>query len=495
MIRDGAVHSQEELQQRLARRGIDVAQPTLSRDLKDLGLAKTAAGYVLPGENGATPDVDREARREERLDRALREWLLDVTTAGTLVVLKTPPAAAHPVARAIDEAGLEGVAGSIAGDDTIFLATHSIAAAAKLARTPRAGMLRPPAAVPLVSGATVRASVVGATGYSGAELCAILARHPRAYVGLGVLVREEGRETRSVRQAPSGSRAAPPGPTRWRSRSRRSRQSKPDVVFLATPNETSAEVGPEILALGAKVVDVSGAFRLRDAADYPKWYGFDHPAPALLAEAVYGLTEWCGRGARRRAPRREPRLLPDVGPPCVEAARSRSSSRARPSSRTARAASRGPGRSPTSRYSFSELAGNFKAYGVGSHRHEPEMRQELGLSADAPFIFVAHLLPVVRGILSTLHVTFRAGVTPEDVAAAYARYDGLPFVQVRPAGELPDLASVVGTPRAEIGFSVLPRGRRGVIVSVIDNLLKGAASQAVQNMNRMFSLRETEGLV
>lgn len=140
MIRDGAVHSQEELQQRLARRGIEVAQPTLSRDLKDLGLAKTAAGYVLPGENGAAPDVDREARLKERLDRALREWLLDVTTAGTLVVLKTPPAAANPVARAIDEAGLEGMAGSIAGDDTIFLATHSAAAAAKLARTLEAGM-------------------------------------------------------------------------------------------------------------------------------------------------------------------------------------------------------------------------------------------------------------------------------------------------------------------------------------------------------------------
>lgn len=137
VIRDGAVHSQEELQQRLARRGFDVAQPTLSRDLKDLGLAKTAAGYVLPGENGAAPDADREARVQrahEKLDRALREWLLDVTAAGTLVVLKTPPAAAHPVARAVDEAGLEGMAGSIAGDDTIFLATPSPAAAAKLAR-------------------------------------------------------------------------------------------------------------------------------------------------------------------------------------------------------------------------------------------------------------------------------------------------------------------------------------------------------------------------
>jgi transcriptional regulator of arginine metabolism len=140
VIRDGAVHSQEELQQRLARRGIEVAQPTLSRDLKDLGLAKTAAGYVVPGEAGTGPDADRDARAKEKLERALREWLLEAAAAGTLVVLKTPPAAAHHVARAIDEAGLEGMAGSIAGDDTIFLATPSASAAARLARLLESGI-------------------------------------------------------------------------------------------------------------------------------------------------------------------------------------------------------------------------------------------------------------------------------------------------------------------------------------------------------------------
>jgi transcriptional regulator of arginine metabolism len=140
VIRDSAVHSQEELQQRLARRGIEVAQPTLSRDLKDLGLAKTPSGYVLPGEGGAGADPERDARAREKLERALREWLLDAVAAGTLVVLKTPPAAAHHVARAIDEAGLEGMAGSIAGDDTIFLATPSAAAAGRLARLLEAGI-------------------------------------------------------------------------------------------------------------------------------------------------------------------------------------------------------------------------------------------------------------------------------------------------------------------------------------------------------------------
>ncbi len=141
VIRDGAVHSQEELQQRLARRGIEVAQPTLSRDLKDLGLAKTAAGYVVPGD---ASEPERASRAREKLDRALREWLLESTAAGTLVVLKTPPAAAHHVARAVDEAGLDGVVGSVAGDDTIFLATSSAAAAARLARALEAGIAARP---------------------------------------------------------------------------------------------------------------------------------------------------------------------------------------------------------------------------------------------------------------------------------------------------------------------------------------------------------------
>ncbi len=140
LIRDGAVHSQEELQHRLARRGIDVAQPTLSRDLKDLGLAKTAAGYIEPGIEPKAADGELRARLEERLERALREWVLGVATAGNLVVVKTPPAAANPVARALDEAELEGVVGTIAGDDTIFLAATTSAAAQRLARRLEPGL-------------------------------------------------------------------------------------------------------------------------------------------------------------------------------------------------------------------------------------------------------------------------------------------------------------------------------------------------------------------
>jgi N-acetyl-gamma-glutamyl-phosphate reductase len=337
----------------------------------------------------------------------------------------------------------------------------------------------------------VRVSVLGATGYSGGELCALLARHPgAAIVSVFSSGKKDARPVPFARLHPSlGASAGPPARAYT---PEDLAASKPDVVFLATPNETSAGVAREILGLGAKVIDISGAFRLREAALYPTWYGFDHPAPELLAEAAYGLTEWCGpelEGARLVAnPGCYPTsvllalkpVLPllEPGAPVVADSKSGVS---------------GAGKKADLAYSFSELAGNFKAYGVGSHRHEPEMRQELGFSGDAAFVFVPHLLPLVRGILSTLHVTFRAGATPADVASAFARYDGLPFVKVRPAGDLPDLASVVGTPRCEIGFALLPGGR-GVIVSAIDNLLKGAASQAVQNMNRVFGLAETEGL-
>jgi N-acetyl-gamma-glutamyl-phosphate reductase len=338
-----------------------------------------------------------------------------------------------------------------------------------------------------------RVSIVGATGYSGGELCALLARHPRATLAS---VFSSGRKDSAVafgRLHPS--LAAVKGPDAEPFSMERLAASRPHVVFMATPNETSAELVPKVLELGALVVDISGAYRLRDAADYPKWYGFDHPAPELLKEAVYGLTEWSDgelSGARLVA---NPGCYPtsvllalkplvfflDTSQPLVCDSKSGVS---------------GAGKKTELAYSFAELAGNFKAYAVGSHRHEPEMRQGLGLSDDAAFVFVPHLLPTVRGILSTIHVSFVEPLTAEALAAAYAeRYAATPFVSVRASGELPELKDVVGTPRAEIGFSLLPGGRRAVLVSVIDNLLKGAASQAVQNMNRVLGFPETEGLL
>lgn len=338
-----------------------------------------------------------------------------------------------------------------------------------------------------------RAAVVGATGYSGAELCALLARHAGAeIVSVFSSGKKDSRPVPFARLHPS--LGASDGPAAEPFSAARLEASRPDVVFLATPNETSAELAPAILESGAKVIDISGAFRLRAAADYPKWYGFEHPAPGLLAEAVYGLTEWCGpelAGARLVAnpgcyPTSVLLALKPLLPLLAEGHGVVCDCKSGVS---------GAGRKSDVAYSFCELEGNFKAYGVGVHRHEAEMRQNLGLDRDAPFVFVPHLLPTARGILSTIYVTFASPETPEELADAYARaYAAAPLVKVRPAGELPELRDVVGTPRAEIGFTLLAGGRRAVLVSVIDNLLKGAASSAVQNMNRVFGHPETEGL-
>ncbi len=337
-----------------------------------------------------------------------------------------------------------------------------------------------------------RVAVVGATGYSGAELCALLARHP----GVGIAaVFSSGKKDGAVpfaRLHPSLGAAKGPDAVPFSLDDLAA--SGAEIAFLATPNETSAELAAPILERGIRVVDIAGAFRLRDAAAYPTYYGFDHPAPHLLAEAVYGLTEWAGEALRPARLVANPGCYPtSVLLPLLPIAALLDPSQ--PVICDSKSGVSGAGKKSDVAYSFAELSGNFKAYGVGVHRHEPEMRQELGLGGSAPFVFVPHLLPVVRGILSTIHVAFAKPMTPEALAAAYAVYAETPFVNVRPAGDLPELKDVVGTPRDEIGFAVLPGGTRAVVVSVLDNLLKGAASQAVQNMNRMLGLPETEGLL
>jgi N-acetyl-gamma-glutamyl-phosphate reductase len=314
----------------------------------------------------------------------------------------------------------------------------------------------------------IRAAVVGASGYAGAELVAILKRHPHATIAATFTSSDFSLEALAASNA--------------------------DAVFLATPNEVSAQLAPKALDLGMRVIDLSGAFRLKEASLYPRWYGFTHAEPQLLDEAAYGLTEWCN-GELSKA-----RLVANPGcyPTSILLALRPLAyliDREQPVICDSKSGVSGAGKKADVAWSFAEVAGNFKAYGVGSHRHEPEIRQGLHLGDRATLVFVPHLLPTVRGILSTMHVGFTHAVTDDEISAIYAKhYDGKPFVNVLTAGELPELKSVVNTPRAEIGWRLLQGGRRAVIVSVIDNLLKGAASQAVQNFNRMYGFVETEGL-
>jgi N-acetyl-gamma-glutamyl-phosphate reductase len=332
---------------------------------------------------------------------------------------------------------------------------------------------------------TKRVAVVGATGYAGAELTGILARHRGAE--LVALFSSSGGAVTPVTPANPQLIAQP-------FTLEALLNAQPEIVFLATPNEASAELAPKLLDHGLRVIDLSGAFRLSEASLYPTWYGFTHERPALLDQSVYGLTEWCN-GELKSA-----RLVANPGcyPTSILLALRPLTyviDREQPVICDSKSGVSGAGKKSDLSWSFAELYGNFKAYGVGQHRHEPEIRQGLRLGDRAALVFVPHLLPTFRGILSTMHVGFTRTLSATEVAETYARaYESSPFVRVLPAGQLPELKNVVNTPRCEIGYTLLQGGRRAVIVSVIDNLLKGAASQAVQNFNRMCGFEETEGL-
>jgi len=312
-------------------------------------------------------------------------------------------------------------------------------------------------------------AIAGATGYAGLELQKLLGRHPHARV-----VAAFSSASFSVDNVVD---------------------SGAQVIFLATPNEVSADVAPELLDRGLKVIDLSGAFRLGEPSLYPSWYGFAHARPELLGEAVYGLPEWCN-GELKKA-----RLIANPGcyPTSILLALRPLTyilDRTQPVICDSKSGVSGAGKKADVAYSFTELFGNFKAYGVGTHRHEPEIRQGLHLGERTTLVFVPHLLPTDRGIYSTMHVGFTNPVSADELAQIYAdAYHDKPFVRVLPAGTMPELKDVVNTPYAEIGFTLLQGGKRAVIVSVIDNLLKGAASQAVQNFNRMQGYDEREGLL
>src|SRR5260221_8134784 len=331
-----------------------------------------------------------------------------------------------------------------------------------------------------------RVAVVGATGYAGAELTMILARHTSAEIV--ALFSSAGGATGPVSPSLPKQIAHPFTYEALIA-------AKPEIVFLATPNEVSADLAPKLIDDGLVVIDLSGAFRLATPDLYPTWYGFAHERPALLNEAVYGLTEWCN-GELKKA-----RLVANPGcyPTSILLALRPLTfllDREQPVICDAKSGVSGAGKKSDLAWSFAELFGNFKAYGVGSHRHEPEIRQGPKLGDRATLVFVPHLLPTVRGILSTMHVGFTHPVTDEHVSETYAKaYANAPFVRILPAGKLPELKDVVNTPYAQIGFTLLQGGKRAVIVSVIDNLLKGAASQAVQNFNRMCGYQETEALM
>ncbi len=331
-----------------------------------------------------------------------------------------------------------------------------------------------------------RAGIVGYRGYSGAELIRLLEMHP----GVTPVLLDH-------RDAPNqAALRRPAGPERFDLSVQVVRDQQLSVVFLATPPEASMELAPMLLEAGARVVDLSGAFRLRTPENYRAWYKAEHTAPALLAEAVYGLPEFCRDrigGARLVS---NPGCYPTAANlairPMVEAGLI---DRSAGVVCDAKSGVSGAGNKPSAKNIFCEVAENFSAYSVLGHRHVPEVLQISGLE-EREFSFTAQLLPIDRGILETIYFRTPPGTTADDLIAAYERrYADEPFVRLYNPGHLPDLRRVARTNFCDIGVTVDSKTGRVVVVSAIDNLTKGAAGQAIQNMNLMLGLPETEGLL
>jgi N-acetyl-gamma-glutamyl-phosphate reductase len=267
------------------------------------------------------------------------------------------------------------------------------------------------------------------------------------------------------------------------------------AVLLATPADVSMELTPGLLARGIKVIDLSGAFRLRAPEIYTHWYKEPHTQPELLAEAAYGLPEFCREriaGARLVA---NPGCYPTaanlaIGPLVASGMADRKAGIVC----DAKSGVSGAGRKASLKTSFCEVTDNFSAYSILDHRHVPEILQNSSLF-ETELSFTAHLLPLDRGILETVYFRTQAREAGELVEMYQKRYAGEPFLRIYPAGHVPDLRAVVRTNFCDIGVKLDGATGRAVVVSVIDNLVKGAAGQAVQNLNLVLGFAETEGLL
>lgn len=325
------------------------------------------------------------------------------------------------------------------------------------------------------SSKSLRAGIVGFRGYSGNELIHILHRH-RFVTGVPLEHRSDSASTSPL----SGQTV---------------KDQDLAVVFLATPPEASMELTADFLAAGAKVVDLSGAFRLRTPENYTRWYKEPHTAAALLAEAAYGLPEFYRNTIQNARLVSNPGCYPTAANLAIRPLINAGAVNLQAGIICdAKSGVSGAGRKPSMKTSFCEVTENFSAYSLLDHRHVPEVLQNSNLE-ESQFSFSAQLIPIDRGILETIY--FRTSTLDFNTDRIYQIYQDAyanePFVRIHSPGKVPDLHSVRRTNFCDIGFSQQPDGRT-VVVSAIDNLVKGAAGQAVQNMNLILGFPEVEGL-
>jgi N-acetyl-gamma-glutamyl-phosphate reductase len=335
-------------------------------------------------------------------------------------------------------------------------------------------------------------AVVGVTGYTGFELARLLVRHPG--VETATFYMRDTHGAKCLDELFPQLRGRGDAPLHNFSVEAVVR-SNAGTAFLATPHHVSAEIVPALVDAGLRVVDLSGAFRFRDAETFASWYQLPAPPANLLAEAVYGVPEIYSDRIK------DARIVANPGcyatsvilalRPLTEAGCIAEHSKV---VCDCKSGASGAGKELRRDLQFVEVDDNFKAYNLFSHRHTPEILEHTGLTENQLF-FSTHLLPISRGILSTIYVNLESPQTPEAIEALYRKfYIGRPMVRIWKAGALPEVQHVAHTNFCDIGFVLDKTGRRLVIVSCLDNLGKGAAGQAVQNFNHMLGIEENTAL-
>lgn len=339
----------------------------------------------------------------------------------------------------------------------------------------------------------IKVSIIGATGYVGVELVRLLAQHTDVELVYLSSQSYEGQDIADLYPSLKGTISKKLVAMDVESFARDS-----DVVFTSLPHGASDVVIPQLYDAGVKVVDMSGDFRYDDVSVYEKWYGTTHSRPDLLDVSVYGLPELHKERIKKASLVGNPGCYTTCSilsaAPLLKAGLVQHTNMIF----DAKSGVTGAGAKPSATSHFCEVDESMKAYNVAKHRHTSEIEQELSKVAGDEILisFTPHLLPIKRGIFATVYMNLaKKGTTVQQIADAYAQaYQDEPFVTIMQPGTLPEIKHVTGSNRCAIGFVVDERLNRVVVCAVIDNLVKGAAGQAIQNMNLMFGLEETKGL-
>lgn len=336
-------------------------------------------------------------------------------------------------------------------------------------------------------------AVLGVTGYTGFELATLLLRHPA--VPRPTFYVRETNGTRCLSGLFPQLRGWGEAPLRQLSMDAITASSA-GTVFLATPHEFSAEAAPAFLDAGMRVIDLSGAFRFPAAETFSSWYKLPAPHASRLSEAVYGLPElYSSQIASAKLAANPGCYSTSVILGLRPLAQAGLISAEQGVVCDCKSGATGAGKELRRDLQFAEVDENFRAYNLFSHRHTPEILEHTGLPASR-VTFATHLLPLARGILSTIYLTLGEPQTPESIEQLYRKfYAGRPMVRIWPAGKLPELQHVAKTNFCDLGFALDSEGKRLIVVSCLDNLGKGAAGQAVQNLNLMLGFEEQTGLL